>query len=61
MTLGPAELTENDLKKLGVPFGHRKLLEAIAGLAAAENAKVATGFPRQPVLRKTPPNAAKSQ
>jgi hypothetical protein len=31
------ELTEIDLEKLGVPLGHRKrLLKAIAGLAAAE-------------------------
>ena len=37
------ELTEIDLEKLGVPLGHRKrLLKAIAGLAAPE--KLAASF-----------------
>ena len=35
------ELTDVDLEKLGVPLGHRKrLLRAIAGLAAAETLTV---------------------
>ena len=38
------ELTEIDLEKLGVPLGHRKrLLKAIAGLAAAEKLAPALG------------------
>jgi hypothetical protein len=38
------ELTDVDLKELGVPLGHRKrLLRAISGLAAAETLAAASG------------------
>ena len=38
------ELTDVDLKELGVPLGHRKrLLRAISGLAAAETSAAIDG------------------
>src|SRR5271163_3697266 len=41
------ELTESDLKELGLSLGHRKiLLKAIAGLANAERA----GLPKTPIV-----------
>ena len=46
------ELTEIDLEKLGVPLGHRKrLLKAIAGLAAPE--KLAPASAPAPVRTET--------
>ena len=51
------ELTEADLEKFGVPFGHRKrLIKAIAklGSAAPEQPEAA---PPQPVVRSPPPRA----
>ena len=63
---GPAELTDEDLKELGVGIvGHRrKLLDAIAALRAEASAPTPP-YPtrlRQPTKPpRTPPSAAKSR
>ena len=50
------ELTDADLEKFGVPFGHRKrLIKAIAKLGASAPEQAETAPPAPPTLLRTPP------
>ena len=56
------DLTDQDLKDIGVPLGHRrKMLAAIAELAGVAPSDAAACRSDRAEARKTPPNAAKSR